>query len=225
MRATGSASSSAEATSDATPASGAGSGTTGVADGIDIRTLILDESEMPVGTVRKATISYQNVKDEPTLKDQDAFSLNFNVDGPPLTPDCADSIAAVDDFERPVKELAMVQCDGDFPTVTGGKGEVAAFAVRGNDGESITPLYNDIVTQCSGLDQVPIQSEFTKFYDGDGVHVFMGVGDQHIHLYGGGVEDGDLHVILVAQGLSESDAAKLYEKQKEHFRTQVEGHS
>lgn len=211
----------APTTGDATPSattdnSSAAPGTPG--GGPEVETLILPNENVPIGDATSRNVQYpEDIVGTSNYSDLN-YTLDFSYSVPGLPAACEKAVSVVDNFRSPAKEFAIASLQGTWPTQAGQDANLVIMAVRSEEKDEVMKLYDNIAEKCEPYVYENFTSDAEPFWDGSGTHVWVkDDAGNRVDIYGGGVEEDDLHVVVIAMGLSESDAAALFEAQQEHF--------
>lgn len=184
----------------------------------EIEELILPDESFPIGNVTSRDVKYpEDIAGSNDYSDLH-YTLNFSYSVPGLPAACEEAVSVVDNFREPAEDFAIATFQGTWPTQENQDASLIIMAVRSENNDEVMKLYDNISTQCERFTTSSVISDAEPFWDGSGTHVWAEDDEgNRVDVYGGGVEKEDLHVVIIAMGLSESDAAKLFEAQQAHF--------
>ncbi len=134
------------------------------------------------------------------------FTLSFTFDHPNASQGCIDAVAAINEVEIPIQQMAVAKYEGNFKAFDPSSiaPTIQAAAVQSNDSFNLMDEYNDILAQCANTPGEP-QSVVEKLPEHEGIHVQLGTAD----LIVAGKSHGNRHIWMILANV-EPEQAKAY---------------
>ena len=134
------------------------------------------------------------------------FTLSFTFDHPNASQACIDAVAAVNEIEIPIQQMAVAKYEGNFKAFDPSSiaPTIQAAAVLSDEDLNLMDAYNDILAECANTPGEPA-SVVEKLPDHEGLHVQLGSAD----LILAGKSHGNRHIWMILANV-EPEQAKTY---------------
>lgn len=134
------------------------------------------------------------------------FTLSFTFDHPNASQSCVDAVAALNQVEIPIQDMAVAKYEGDFETIDPAMGpaNVQAAAISTKEDLTLVDAYSDVLSECANTPGEP-SSVVEKLSGHDGIHARLGSADLVIACK----SHGNRHIWMILANV-EPEQAKAY---------------